>query len=121
VNDLTIPAGDALVNRMVVRRVPQGKTQEYLDFHRTEVLPALKKAKEQGKIAGAYVVVRGAGAQANEVVTAENFSKFADLDAGSPVQAVIGREAYAALNAKSNALATSVQTVVRRRVADLSF
>lgn len=121
VNDLTIPAGDASVNRMVVRRVPQGKTQEYLTFYRTEVLPALKKAKEQGKIAGSYVVVRGAGAQANEIVTAESYTKFADLDAGSPVQAVVGNEAYAAISAKSYALSTTVQTVVRRRMADLSF
>jgi hypothetical protein len=121
VNDLTIPAGDALVSRMVVRRVPQGKTQEYVAFYRSEVFPALKKAKEQGKIAGAQLSIRGAGAQANEVVTIESFNKFADLDAGGAVQAVVGNEAMAAITAKSNALATSVQTVIRRRVADLSF
>ena len=121
VNDLNIPAGDALVSRMVVRRIPQGKTQDYLAFYRSEVFPALKKAKEQGKIAGAQVSVRGMGAQANEVVTTEFYSKFADLDAGSPVLAVVGQPANDAINAKGTALATNVQTVLRRRVADLSF
>ncbi len=121
VNDLTIPAGDALVSRMVVRRVAQGKTQDYLTHYRTEVFPALKKAKEQGKIAGAQVSVRGMGAQANEIATTEFYSKFADLDAGSPVLAVVGQQANDAINAKGTELATNVQTVLRRRVADLSF
>lgn len=121
VNDLTIPAGDALVSRMVVRRVQQGKTQEALAHYRTDVFPALKKAKEQGKIAGSQVSVRGMGAQSNEIVTTEFYNKFADLDAGSPVLAVVGAEANAAINAKGTALATNVQTVLRRRVADLSF
>lgn len=121
VNDLTIPAGDALVSRVVVRRVQQGKTQDYLTYYRTEVFPALKKAKEQGKIAGAQVSVRGIGAQSNEIVTSEMYNKFADMDAGSPVLAVVGEAANTAINAKGTALATNVQTVVRRRVADLSF
>lgn len=121
VNDLTIPAGDALLSRMVVRRVQQGKTQEALAHYRADVFPALKKAKEQGRIAGAQVSVRGMGAQANEIVTTEFYNKFADLDAGSPVLAVVGAEANAAINAKGTALATNVQTVLRRRVADLSF
>lgn len=121
VNDLTIPAGDALLSRMVVRRVAQGKTQDYLTYYRAEVFPALKKAKEQGKIAGAQVSARGMGAQSNEITTTEFYNKFADLDAGSPILAVVGQQANDAINAKGTALATNVQTVLRRRVADLSF
>jgi hypothetical protein len=121
VNDLTLPAGDALVMRTVVRRIQPGKTQDYLSFYRAEVFPALKKAKEGGKIAGAQVSVRGVGAQANELTTTEFFNKFADLDAGNTVLGVVGQEANAAMNAKSMALSTTVQTIIRRRVAELSF
>ena len=53
VNDVDIPAGNALVMRTVVRRVPQGKAQDFVSFYRADVFPALKKAKAEGKIAGA--------------------------------------------------------------------
>ena len=83
--------------------------------------PALKKAKAEGKIAGASIATRGVGAQANEVTTSEFYNKFADLDAPNAVASVVGPEANAKINAKSNALATSVQTIIRRRIADLGF
>ena len=121
VDDLDIPAGNALVMRTVVRRVPPGKAQDYVSFYRADVFPALKKAKAEGKIAGATIAIRGAGAQANELTTTEYFNKFADLDAGSPVAAVVGPEANAKINAKGTPLATTVQVIIRRRMADLSF
>jgi hypothetical protein len=121
VDDVDIPSGTALVMRTVVRRVPQGKAQDYVSFYRADVFPALKKAKAEGKIAGATIAIRGAGSQANEVTTTEYYTKFADLDAPNPVASVVGPEANAKINAKGNALATSVQTIIRRRVADLGF
>lgn len=121
VDDLDIPAGNALVMRTVVRRVPPGRAQDYISFYRSDIFPALKKAKVDGKIAGATIAIRGMGAQANEVTTTEYFNKFADVDAGSPVAAVVGAEANAKLNAKSAPLATTVQVILRRRMADLGF
>lgn len=121
VDEFDIPAGDALVMRSTVRRVPAGKMQDYLSYHRTDVLPAQKKAKADGKIAGATVAVRGAGAQANELTTTTYYSKFADMDGGNPVAAAVGQEAAAKIGAKGDAIATTIQTVVRRRMADLSF
>ena len=121
VDDLTIPPGTALVMRTVVRRVPPGRAQDYVSFYRADVFPALKKAKADGKIAGATIAIRGVGAQANELTTTEYYNKFADMDAGSPVAAVVGVEANAKINAKGAPLATTVQTVIRRRVAELSF
>ena len=121
VDDLDIPAGNALVMRTVVRRVPPGKVQDYVNFYRTDVYPALQKAKAEGRIAGSTIAISGAGAQANELTTTEYFNKFADLDAGHAVAAVLGPEANAKMNAKGGPLATTVQTIIRRRVADLSF
>lgn len=121
VNDVDIPAGDALVMRTVVRRVPQGRAQDYVSFYRSDIFPALKKAKAEGKIAGATIAIRGAGAQANEVTTTEYYSKFADLDAPNALAAVVGAEGMAKINAKGLPLATTVQTIIRRRMAGLSF
>ncbi len=121
VDDVNIPFGTALVMRTVVRRVPQGKAQDFVSFYRADVFPALKKAKAEGKIAGASIATRNIGAQANEVTTSEFYNKFADLDAPNAVASVVGPEANAKINAKSNALATSVQTIIRRRIADLGF
>lgn len=121
VDDVDIAPGNALVMRTVVRRVPPGKAQDYVSFYRSDVYPALKKAKSEGKIAGATIAIRGMGAQANEVTTTEYFNKFADLDTGSPVLAVVGPEANAKINAKGAPLATTVQVILRRRMADLSF
>ena len=106
--------------RTVVRRVQPGKMQEYQGVYRAEVFPGLQKAKAAGTIAGSTFAVRGIGAQAGEFTTTEYFNKFADLDAGNPLVAALGQDAVDKINAKANPLATTVQTIVRRRVADLS-
>ena len=121
VNDLTIPQGDAPAARTALVRVAAGKQQDYLSYIRTEVLPAMKKAKAAGKIAGYNVSTRGVGAQAGEITTTTYYSKFADMDAGSPVVQMLGQAAAAPITAKGDALATPVQVIIRRRVADLSF
>ena len=123
IDDLNIPAGDALVMRSAVRRAAPGKMQEYLNHQRTDVLPALKKAKAEGKIAGAGISTRGSGAGADEVVSTTYYNKFADLDTTpfGPVAQAVGVEAAAKINAKGVGLSTPVQVIIRRRMADLSF
>lgn len=121
-DSLSIAAGDATVWRTTVRRFLPGKRAEYETLAKAELLPALRKAKEMGKMAGFIYAARGAGAAANEFSETEVFMKFADLDGGNILgQAMGGNQAANALNAKRTALTTTVQTVVRRRVADLSF
>jgi hypothetical protein len=121
VNDLGIPPGNAIASRTTVLRPAPGKTQDYLSYLRADVLPAMKKAKTDGKIAGYAVSTRGVGAQAGEMTTTTYYNKFADLDAGNPVASALGAAAAAPIGAKGAALATTVQVIIRRRVADLSF
>jgi len=104
----------------VVRPLP-GKQAEYLDYIKNDVLPVMKKAKAAGKIAGYTVSIRGVGAAAGELTTTTYYNKFADLDAGNPAIAVMGEAGATAMTAKAAPLATNVQVIVRRRVADLSF
>lgn len=121
VDDLAIPQGDAVASRTTVVRPAPGKMQEYLNHLRADVLPAMKKAKADGKIAGYAVSTRGVGAQVGEATTTTYYNKFADMDGGNPVVVALGAAAAAPITAKGAALATGVQAIIRRRVADLSF
>ena len=120
-DDLSIPQGTAPAVRTGVVRPLPGKQDEYLNYIKNDVLPVMKKAKDAGKIAGYAVSIRGVGAAAGELTTTTYYNKFADLDAGNPAVGVVGQAAATALTAKAAALATNVQALVRRRVADLSF
>lgn len=123
IDDLNIPAGNALVMRSAVRRAAPGKMQEYLSHQRADILPVMKKAKADGKIAGAGVSTRGVGAGADEVVVTTYYNKFADMDTtpAGPLAQVLGAEAAAKINAKGAGLSTPVQVIIRRRMADLSY
>jgi hypothetical protein len=120
-DDLGIPQGAAPALRTVVIRPLPGKQDEYLSYVKNDLLPVMRKAKEAGKIAGYTVSLRGEGAAAGELTRTTYYSKFADLDAGNPAIPVVGEAAATALGAKGAALATTVQVLVRRQVADLSF
>ena len=120
-DDLGVPQGTAAATRTVIVRPLPGKQEEYLTFIKNDVLPVMKKAKDAGKIAGYGVSIRGVGAAAGELTTTTYYNKFVDLDAGNPAIAVVGQAAATAITAKAATLATTVQTLLRRRVADLSF
>lgn len=121
VDSLTIPAPDAPVWRIAVRRALPGKMAEFVAYYRAEVLPGLRKAKADGKIAGSTIAIRGVGAQSGEFTTVTYYAKFADIDAGDPLVLALGRESADAINAKGAQLSTATQVIVRRRIADLSF
>lgn len=120
-DSLSVAATDGKVWRYAVRQVTPGKMAEYLAYYRSDVLPAMQKAKAQGKIAGSTLSTRGAGATSGEFVEITHYTRFADLDGGNPVAAVLGAEAAAKIAAKGMPLATTKEVIVRRRVPELSF
>ncbi|HEX4936363.1 MAG TPA: hypothetical protein VFV33_24445, partial [Gemmatimonadaceae bacterium] len=120
-DSLSIPAADAEIWRTAIRVIQPGKMQEFLQFYRTDMLPALQKARASGTIAGATLAFRGVGAMSGEFTETTHYTKFADLDGGSPVLAALGAEANAKVMAKGALLATTKQVVVRRRLPDLSY
>ena len=120
--EFSILPGTAIAGVTNVRRAAQGKQQEYLAYLRTDVLPVMKKAKADGKIAGYYVSTRGAGsANAGEITITTYYNKFGDAAGGNPLVKVLGQAGADKVNAKGQGLSTAVQTFMRRRVADLSF
>lgn len=118
---LQVAPGDAPIWRTTIRRVMPGQMQPYLAFLASDVVPAMKKAKSDGKIAGYGVATRGVGATAGELTTITYYAKFADMDGGDPLLLAVGREEMNRINAKGAALASTVTTVVRRRIPDLSY
>lgn len=118
---LQVAPGDAPIWRTSVRRVLPGQLSTYLAYLASDVLPGMKKAKSEGRIAGYGVATRGVGATSGELTTITYYAKFADMDAGDPLVGALGRDEANRINAKGTSLATTVTTVVRRRIADLSF
>jgi hypothetical protein len=120
-DSLSIPPGDALVWRYTIKQVNPGKMNDYLAFYKAEMLPAMQKAKAEGRIAGSSLSTRGVGATSGEFVEVHYHSKFAELDGAGPLVGAMGSDAAAKIGAKAAALATTKEVIVRRRVADLSF
>jgi hypothetical protein len=116
--DRSKPAPGSVSTR---RRIPPGKLPEYEAFVKAEIIPVYRKAKADGKIAGFGYTRRSLGASAGEVAMTVYVNKFVDIDTGNPLAQVLGQAAAAKINAKGAGLSTVVETVVRRRVAELSY
>ncbi|MBI3664830.1 MAG: hypothetical protein HY236_01160 [Acidobacteria bacterium] len=116
----TPPDSPAPISTSSRVRVAPGKAQDYQNFIKNEILPLYKKAKAEGKVLGYSVSRRGFGASNSEFTVTTYYSKFADLDGGPMLTRMLGQEGVAKVFAKGTGLSTTIETVVRRRVADLS-
>jgi hypothetical protein len=111
------PAGQLPALGVFTRvRVATGRLEDYEALVKSEILPIYKKAD-----VGLTVSRRGLGANANDVIQISWLSKMADIDLGSPITRALGPAGAAKLLAKTAGMATLVEQVVRRRVADLSY
>jgi len=97
-------------------RIAPGKMQDFQNLVKTDVLPALQKAKSPVTINS-----RGMGANPNDVVATSPISKYAEFDEPSPLERALGSDGMAKLLAKAVGILTPIETIVRTRVADLSF
>jgi hypothetical protein len=97
-------------------RIAPGRMQDFQNLVKTDILPAFQKAKLSNTISN-----RGMGANPNDVVVTSPLSKYAELDAPSPLERALGQEGLAKLLPKTIGLLTVIETIVRTRVADLSF
>src|SRR5437762_2410660 len=98
------------------RRVAEGRMQDYENFVKNELVPIYKKANVR------YTVVRrGLGANSNDVTSITSVTKMADIDGGNPITRALGPEGAAKLLMKANGISTQVESLVRRRVPELSY
>jgi len=92
------------------------RTSIFQNLVKTDILPAFQKAKIQNTLS-----LRGMGANPNDVVATSPISKYADLDLPSPLERALDAEGAAKLQLKTVGMLTVIETIVRTRVADLSF
>jgi hypothetical protein len=117
--DLSNPVqGGAPAARQTITRfrVAPGKTQDFENLVKADILPAYKKAKM-----GLSVNRRGLGTNGNDFVFISTFNKFAEMDAGSAAERALGQDGLAKVRAKLPGIANVLETTVQTRVADLSF
>lgn len=117
VGSLSNPADKTLPIRVYSRyRISPGKTAEYENYIKTEVLPHYKKAGVVMSFGR-----RGFGAPAaGEVVISTQYENFAALEGGPPLRKILGEDAYAKLQSKAIGLRVLMDTIVRRHRPDLS-
>jgi hypothetical protein len=95
--------------------------RDYMNFFRTEMMPVMRKAQDNGTFAGLDVTVPAHGGEWG-LTTLEHAPRFVR----SARRRAAGRqgrcpEGTRALLAKGQGLITPLEGIVRRRVAELSF
>lgn len=97
-------------------RIAPGKTQEFINLMKSDLLPVYKKAGVRMTVA-----LRGPGTNPNEVTINTFYKSFADWDGQPFLTKELGADAAAKINAKFIGIRTLMDVVVRRRVDALSF
>jgi len=119
VPELSLPeSGDPpKMIRVLVTQVRPDKYQEYLDFVKNVIFPAVKKGGTKD-----YSVAEGRlGESGMEVTSVTGFNSWADLDAGIGAQKGLSKEDYQALVDKVRALITQSEFDIYRYESDESY
>src|SRR5262249_49235424 len=113
------PTPDATFNVLVLstNHVAPGRTGEYLNVLKNDLLPVPKKGQVK-RFTVSQVIF---GGDPNEYRTATFVDNFAALDAGPAAIRVLGAEGAAKLQEKTSGIVTSVQRGVYLRNDQLSF
>ena len=119
------PAAIYVTTRYRLAEGPGGGAA-FADFLLGEVMPMMQQAKTAGRIAGWGVSITNQGAEEQGLrILTTYYPNLAALDAattaGGVAQATLGEAAAQTLATKQARLVTVVRTVIRRRLADLSY
>jgi len=113
--------GNAQVQYASKYRAMPGKSQAYMEFFRAEMMPVMRKAKENGTFAGLDFTVSAHGGEWGLITLDMYYTSFAPLDGEPPVAKTLGPEGTRALLAKGTGLITPLEWIVRKRVPELSY
>jgi hypothetical protein len=97
--------------------VAPGRTTDYANYVKNEILPIQKKAQAKGYLVSQTMF----GGDGNQFVTLSLVDTFADLDKGPAAIRVLGEEGAAKLSAKTAGIVAHVERKIIRYDADLSF
>ena len=113
--------GNAQVQYASKYRAMPGKSLAYMEFFRAEMLPVMRKAKQNGTFAGLDVTVSAHGGEWGLITLNMYYTSFAPLDGEPPVAKTLGPEGTRALLAKGTGLITPLEWIVRKRLPELSY
>jgi len=119
--DFFLDPGNAEVQYASKYRAMPGKSQAYMEFFRTEMMPALRKAKANGTFSGIDVTVTAHGGEWGLITLYMYYPRFAPLDDEPPVAKTLGPEGTRVLLAKGAGLITPLEWIVRKRLPELSY
>ena len=120
-NEFNVPlTGPAPIRIVTVLRANPGQGEALQALFRTDVLPAIRQAKQAGRIAGFGLATTGQGNPGLTVVWVD-YPNLAALDAGNMLSQTMGAPAYALFLARVAQLAVVEDTIVQRQVAELSY
>ena len=119
--DFFLDPGNAQVQYASKYRAMPGKSQAYMEFFRTEMMPALRKAKENGTFAGIDVTVSAHGGEWGLITLNMYYNAFGPLDDEPPVAKTLGPEGTRALLIKGAGLITPLEWLVRKRLPELTY
>lgn len=118
--DLSLPGDMASPPKLavltIVRTVP-GKSREFENWIKTDILTAYKKIGVQGYLVHQTIF----GGDANAYVTVTLRNSFADLDKGPLLTQAVGAEAAAAILQRAAPFVASVERFMTRYVPELSY
>jgi hypothetical protein len=121
-NEFVVGDTNAPVRATVTYRVNRGGADAYRAYVREQLLPLNQKAVADGLIAGYGVSISGQGSSEPGLWSHTTYrANMAALDAPGIAGQVLGEAAADNLGAAAARLRTTVRTVVRRRVPELSY
>jgi hypothetical protein len=120
-NEFAVPAnGPAPIHTLIMLRPRPGQGAALTALLRTDVLPAMRQAKQAGRIASWGVSTTGQGRPGLTVIST-GYPNLAALDAGNVMAQTMGAPAYALFQLRLSQLAVVEDSITTRQVADLSY
>jgi hypothetical protein len=102
-------------------RAMPGRARDYMNFVRTEMMPPMRKAQQNGTFAGLTVTTSVQGGEPNIITLNMFYNDFAPLDGPPPVAKTLGPEGTAEFLRKGAGLITQLEQFVLKRVPELSY
>ena len=102
---------------VTIMRLLPGKVPEFTTWMKDEYIPAVKKAE----IKNFWVSQTVFGGNTLERVTVRPIKSMSEIDSGPPLRKALGAEEAAKINARRASLIDSVQMVITKYRADLSY
>ena len=112
------PAKTLFVSRY---RAMPGKSRDYMNFVRAEMMPPMRQAQQNDTFAGLSVTVSVQGGEPGIITLNMFYDDFAPLDGPPPIAKTLGPEGTAAFLVKGAGLINQLDQSILKRLPEQSF